>query len=128
MNIHKTKRKETQKAASSLWGLNQNPSYPKYKPGVVTTHCSDWCNIHQLLFFKNKRILLLGIFGIFLTETRNQSYRQIAAIAIAMQYPILLCLPVLCYIMVVHQLLKVDTDNKSRTTLYIGLCYGGTST
>jgi hypothetical protein len=117
--IHRTKRKETQKAASRLWGINQNPSYPKYKPGVGTAHCSDLCNVYQLHFFKNKRIPLLGIFRIFLTETRNQSYRQTTAIAIAMQHPILLCLPILCYIMMLHQLLKVDTDNKSRTTLKI---------
>jgi len=48
-----------------------------------------------------------------LTETRNQSYKQIA-IAIAIQHLILSCLPILCYILILHQLLRVHTHYESQ--------------
>jgi len=93
-------------------------------------NCSDWWgSLHQLLFVKNKQILWLSILGIFLTETRNQSYQKIIAIAIAIQHLILSCLPILCYILILHQLLRVHTDwVTEQHWRQAGVCYGGTST
>jgi len=49
-----------------------------------------------------------------LTETRNESYRQIIAIAIGIKHPIPSCLPVLCYILILRQLLRVYIDYESQ--------------